>query len=477
MRVLLLSLLTLLSACGRSSSLADCPDATCRDKWVLERWVSDPDLVVKSVAALEDPLARQAISVTLTRAYPGQVQRVCETLPQGRDRAQCMEKDARPHLQQIRVPEGSEERASAAPSEPSALEHGLAPSRTLQSPWSPVVPETVPCTTLARVCQVEVAEARAAAGEAEGAAAACRAVDQASWQAECFFMAAEAAVKKGDLARAPDAAMLCLGSATFLTRCLGHVVRQVGAGAPALSAPPAAWAPFAAAVAESQSRLGALDTTLGEIYADHAWSYGVRRAFESASALSGALLTTLPPEAARHVRTALVWRLWRLEAAPTRDLAAWVARAAEILASPDPVAFKGVPALGPADGPLRNLWTHNLKGERDLPQTTFLGNARRVWSEDPTTDLTLVVLEVAAHLDPPEEDLLREGLAHPDELVRWTAARLLQGIGSLQALGPARSDASALVRARAEPPQRGPVPNGPRGPGGRPDRGPTPTGR
>ena len=73
-----------------------------------------------------------------------------------------------------------------------------------------------------------------------------------------------------------------------------------------------------------------------------------------------------------------------------------------------------------------DLWPSDLPGEETIPAIAYLGTARRTVSEDPTIDLTICVLEAVGRSPPVPSLIMKQGAAHPDPLVSWTAKRLVE---------------------------------------------------
>ena len=74
------------------------------------------------------------------------------------------------------------------------------------------------------------------------------------------------------------------------------------------------------------------------------------------------------------------------------------------------------------------MWPRDKGEDGQRPAELYLGTSRRTVSKDLRTDLTLVILEAAARMDPPWTELLQAGGRHTEEPVRWTAARLTKVI-------------------------------------------------
>lgn len=437
--------LLLLLACRDSlpQEMSACPDAACRQRWVAERWEYDHNGVAAAIASVRDPVERAALVRQLTLAHPGEAAPLCDLLIGPVEQQGCRDRNQRPHLKDIKV-----DGASAAP--PREEEStGLPLTGALPSPWAGLSPETVPCATEPRVCQADEARARAAAGRLEAAAAACLAITDAQWQAECFFQSAESASRNPGRAGG-EAVSLCLGSSSYTARCLSHLVRQLGTGAPrASSADQGRWSAVTEAIATGTGILTPLNAELARAFEGQGWAYALRYATVDETQPNGAPLSVLPEAAAPHVRAAIAWRMWSLHGQDGWDLATWKRTLDEALADRSPRPQAGGPAPPPRTSALqRDLWLRRLPGEERLTAVPFLGPAQRALSPDPATDAEICLLENAARGRPLGAHLLEEALAEPDPLLRWTAARLLAAVSPKSPVLAQHQDVDPLVRGR-----------------------------
>lgn len=431
----------LLAACGRGAPperLQDCADAPCQSAWVLAHLDQDPQGTASAIAGLRDPVAQLALVELIGSTQPQQLAALCDELPASEVRGRCSSLAARGHLWKKQMSRGPSARESAA----NAGDEGLAdlvPARSAAI-WqtrnqSPISVEN--CTSVAQLCQT--AAAVAALPDSGRAAGFCLAIEDPRWQSECFFKAAEAAYTTLPDDRIGDASALCLGAGDYARHCLRHLTWVSARRAPnALSGGQSDWDAYGRALDALASPL-APDPALQSSFLDIAWANGLRAAYDGQVAITGRPLDFVPAERQPDVRAAAVWRLWNLEAQQPRDLAAWVARAAEVLADRDrrPGAHRGEPRehLDWLSG-----WSDLLPEERALPRVSLLGMGHRTTSEDVPTDLAICVLEAAGHASPPSRALLREGQSATDPRVRWTALRLL-------ALGnPRGSEIAAMAR-------------------------------
>lgn len=436
-------------ACARGlpERLDDCADAACQQRWALERWPKDPDAVIAALRDMNDPLAVTALARALTTAFPGETVRLCDALPPGPAQLDCRGRNQRPHLQELSVPPDGEVAV-----DPEESLHKLAPSGPFSSPWADLPADTT-CPAEGRVCQTDAARAHASAGDSAAAAAACNAVLNPTWRAECYFQAAESGVSRGG-AEGGAAVGLCLGASSFVGRCLTHVVRALGTAAPRAGAVDAAgWTRLIASVDAATASLAPVDPSLAESFRGQAWTYALRFSYAQDLTLTLAPLDLLPAEAAPHVRGAAAWRVWGLESGQSRDLAAWEARLAELMANraPTPRPTRA-PDVRTANR-WKDLWRTTYQGEDALPRTFFLGAVYRATSADEAEDMLICLLEAAARGQPPGRELLNAALHAPRPLVRWTAARLLQGVDPASAATlslPSETDPLVLARVKRQ---------------------------
>lgn len=464
----LLAACALVIGCNRPPDhLADCRDEACQTAWVVAQWGEDPAKVQAELGALPDPLAQVALVQALAEAYPGKTGQLCSTLPMGPGRERCQKLNERPHLWQIAVTSRSDQDASApqptAPPAPGAEEQRmetdeetpevrrtLRPSVSVGSPWADLQPRVVPCEGAQKLCQTEAAWSAAMAGDAPAAEAACRGIDAPKWAYECIFQSAEMLQQTLRADRAADAIGLCLAATPYVNNCLLHLSRRLAALAPPAGSEDAAdWAPLLTAATETHARIAAQDADLAKRFRDRLLAEALRFAYDGAPSVTGLPFDRLPPEATPHIHAAAIWRLLSLEGSQGRDLAEWLERIDAALADRQPVRTPR-PQDRNSYQAVALLWPVPLPTEAALNTVPYLGEARRVTVSDDQLDRLICLLEAAARLGSPRQDLLNEALAHPEPLVRWTALRLLQSTNApAQDLVELRRDKDPLVRARA----------------------------
>jgi hypothetical protein len=438
-------LLLLLAACasGLPARMSDCADFDCRSRWAAARWDTDRQGVTDGIAALSAPMERVALVHQLTAAHPGDADGLCALLDGPDEQAACHTRNRRPHLKKLTVTQPDVALSNADDSAQS-----LIVSVPIASPWADTKPETVPCAIEPRVCQTEAAQQRAGAGDTAGAAAACAAIDDPKWKAECFFDAAEAEMMlPGDPGAA--APSLCLGASAFAGRCLTHVLPHLGSLAPAAtSGDTAAWTRLAGFI-DADHTLLAADPALADAFVDRAWGFALKTSFLKETDVTG-IPAGLPAAAEPHVRAAAAWRLLTLEAEEDRNLAAWDARLAEVMGNTATRPHTGELKEGVAPQP-RGFWSEVLPGEERIPRVSFLGENGRARVRSPIADGTICLLESAAIVDPTRYGLLEEGLGSPVALVRWTAARLLRALDVDDGALRHHEDDDPLVQGRLPP--------------------------
>lgn len=442
---MILALLLLLSGCDQASpqEWSACADSACRQRWVSDHWEHDHKAVGEAIAGLPDPVERSALVRQLTLAHPGEAAPLCDLLVGPVEQQGCRDRNQRPHLKDIKVDKSSE--AAPAQDEEST---GLPLTGALPSPWTTLLPDTVSCSAEQRVCQADEARARAAAGRLEAAAAACLAIPDPQWQAECFFQAAEAAGHNPGRAGG-EAVSLCLGSSSYTARCLSHLVRQLGTTAPpASSLDRGRWSALSEAITAGTAILAPANAELARAFEGQAWAYALRFAYVDEGQPDGAPLDALPEAAAPHVRAAVAWRMWSLNGQDGWDLATWKQKLAQALADRSAHPQPGGPAPPRTNARQRDLWQKRLPGEEALTAVPFLGPVQRALSTDPATDAEICLLENAARGRPLGAHLLEQALGEPDPLVRWTAARLLSAVAPKSPVLAQHQDADPLVRGR-----------------------------
>lgn len=401
---------------------AGCRDAGCEIDRAEEAWPTDPEGVAAAIAAHPVVEARIALVGALIANHPGETGALCPVLPPGDAQNRCAQMNERPHLwQETRQAAPTGARPGGGPSS-----NEVAPVSPIRTPLAEVPPAEHACADAPDRSACLTAAAQAAAAQLQGRAAAgqCQNIPAGRWRGECFFQAAEAALRSRGPHGYGDAVELCAAAVPFAQNCHSHALMLLADLAPAADhVDPRVWEPIVLGARSIATAWSWRDPYMAEIAADRLWSEATGRAYAGAHTVTGDPLDALPEAAHRHVRAAAVRALVSQQGAASHDLAGWVAHAAEALAQ----RSTHRPQRG--DTPFRSapeLWPTDLDGEDGIPATAYLGTARRTYADDPAVDLAICVLEAAARTPPVHAPLLEEGRSHPDERVRWTARRLAE---------------------------------------------------
>lgn len=376
------------------------------------------------IAALPDPAPALAAADELTRvaalraiaeADPGRLAGLCPQLDAGPARDACRRLEGRPHLRVAPAPVRAGPREAPGPASAS-----LVPEPSLQSSFLALTPVRGACPDAAPPCLTEAA----LRSDPDAAAARCLAIGEAVGRKECFFRVAEALAEEPQNAAA--IADLCLAAEDFAPRCLGHSTNRLARAAAARYGATGDTAALNDAARSLTAPWTGRDEALGQQLAGRFWSAAMEALFSWMPTPGGAGFADAPPEATPQLHAALAQRLITENPTAHADLSAWVHAALTALAAPTPPS----PWPGAAPPPLAKvaLWTRDAgPADAAIPAAHLRETSRRAVSEDPAIDLAICVLEAAAR--EPKADaaaLLAEAAAHPDPLVRWTAARLVQ---------------------------------------------------
>ncbi|MBN1336787.1 MAG: hypothetical protein JXB39_12595, partial [Deltaproteobacteria bacterium] len=213
----------------------------------------------------------------------------------------------------------------------------------------------------------------------------------------------------------------------FSPQCYAHLAMEPTALAPRADTPdPEAWVGQIEAARQLADLWADLDPAFGQLQVELFWSRSLDYAYSLAQVVTGDPLAVLPADTVPHVRAAAAARLLETEAGAGRDLASWVRSLAMALERRGEVP-SDPPAARRHDA-RKDLWPVDGPGEDTYPAVYYRGVSRRTMARDPTSDLTICVLEAGARLGTPGSALLAEGRRHGDPLVRWTAERLLQAL-------------------------------------------------
>lgn len=422
-------------------TLADCPDAGCRQAAIAALWVEDPEAAVAAVQALADPVEATAAITAMHEARPAGLGALCPTLGRPALRQHCQRLDARAHLRadvDPRARRDARQDHAEDPTPTSIIQ--VVGQAELSGGWS-----SEDATPIPSACQPEATRQACLQGEARTAAAQgrveevvglCAAVDEEKWRHECFFRSAEALLSpRGGGGLRPElaaaAGRMCLSAGPFAGNCVTHLGGRIARASPAADSEDAqAWAGVATAIAGVTAPFAGADREVGQRVEARLWAEVLWRSMGRASNPRSELVPHVPQERSHLHRAALT--AWVVQAEQPRSLEE-VARSVEArLAGADTPEHAPVTRKGKAEAQLAlvpsELWEELLPAEAAIPWTYFALDVRRPRAEEPARDLTLASLEAAARTRPPDFRLLGEGSRHDDPLVRWSAVRLLRQV-------------------------------------------------
>ena len=420
---------------GLPSTIEGCPDPACRAAWVGQAFERDPAEAAAAIGAVEDPVERVVLVTRLTENNLGQTAALCELLPDGPSRSRCETLNRRPHLwvELPDVPVAADRRAGGGPT--STI---LPVPEELVSAYADEAPRKLECDRQPdpSACVSQIARRQARSGSFRLAARACTSVGTETLRAECLFSSAEVAVTGRGADAYEGAVELCLASGGFASNCLAHTLSLLGQiGVDSTHGDPDDWVPLRQGALAIRRRWEADYPEVSALYEQRFWSDAMALAYGASPVVSGGPIAGVPEIALPHVRAGAATRLIELEGVAGRSLDELVAavetaltlRIAEPPRIDPPHLFQGV----------RDLWPEDLSGEDRFPAVLFLGTGRRAVSDDPKVDLAICLLEALGRRScapPPGGEAesaavratIEQGLDHPDELVQFTARRVLE---------------------------------------------------
>ncbi len=363
----------------------------------------DHAAVKAEIHALDDPLARDMLRLRLAEAVPSAGGRLCPEMTTTYGKEKCSQVVGRPHLQGV----------------------GAFAPTPLQSPPPAVHPtdcDREPAVGLRTLCLVQVAADRARAADAPEALAACAAVPEGVWRAECHFRAGEELAKAGRLS---EGLASCADAGRFRTFCFTHAVW----GAPPDRAPLAAWEALA----------GPFTDVEGVANLRARWWFNFYYGTGTADA---AAARDAPVESQAAARGA-----WALEAVRLAD--GNLDRAA--------ASWLGEPLTGAVLPPPERVGRYDLPfgipAEQALLHLPGFGGGARLVGETVEEDVAIVLLEGAWFRERAGAASFEPFLDDPRPRVRYTALRAWRTLPSATPearLTPMLTDPDPIVRAHAE---------------------------
>lgn len=445
-----------------------------REARLVAAWPQSPEQVRGELDAEADPLARLALVIAISEAWPGTTLDLCATLAQV-DRERCTALNERPHLQLPRPgTKGAPPLGGAGDAggrgDPGSLVDLLvgsarAPARVPPLPAAagqPVHPVDAGCDGAAdpRGCRQQAASR----AEPDLALAICAAEAETRWRDECVFRAAElplvaatgrwrgARGTAGDALEDPaglrqraliDAAAragrLCLEAGAFRPQCLQHVGGRLGAVAPPTGARGHAdWAVLGATVetyaaAVEAAAAGAGAPGLGALAADKAWATTLWMAADRGAVPAGAASEDLPEAALPHLRCALAARLVADGRPPGEDLEAAHQALRQALGREDHEVRAGASTFEVA-----STWSPQAPALLHLPRVHYLADPVRLRSTTPAVDERICLVEAGLRASPPRRDWLAPLARSADPAAAATAERLSRAPlpGEIPSAGP-----------------------------------------
>ena len=364
---------------------------------LLDQWTADPTATAETIAALPPPEQLAAVEQVLL-SDPQNAGQLCAVLQDGDARNRCRQVQTRPHLW----------RTTAAP------------TARLPSPLADLSPLTEPCGRHSnpQLCWSRHSLGRAQAGDEQGAAAGCLAIEAGRWQEECMFQSAEALLESRGASRYPDAISLCALSGSWVSDCLEHSVALLAQQAP--PTPGGDWQPVQTGAEMITARWQDAAPQQGRQQRHALWAIASALVYVEAPAVSGAPLSILPEESWPHVRAAMAWRLLALS--PGASLSALSDGLTQASATHQDTVPPAVPRRALVGLP--DMWG-NASAPAGAEVVPWMNVSQRVVSPDPVIDGLIVLLEAAAR-QPGRRGLLEAGRDHPEPLVAWSAQRLLE---------------------------------------------------
>lgn len=469
-------------ACNRTpTSLEDCDTTECKEQVLVAMWQEDPKGLEARLTAIADPLERLSYVNVLVESFPGETSDLCTILPEGEGRERCERISMRPHLRagntvgavkRTEAEEGagvavggsaaSQSNAEITSASDASVQAG--PGMTLLIPSNPAAFQSTPWDKVAAVdptcenammatsCRTTASETAAKEGNAYAAAQACLANEPGQWRSECMFHAAEVLVSSVDPEDVGAALELCLGSGDYRANCFAHIAMEVAQLAPvSTNGQPFAWEAVKRAVQSLRADMAPRDPVLGDRIAERVWSEATLVAYRKAARVTGDPIDQVPAEALPHIRAAAAWQMVMLEGSEDRTLAQWNDRLKAALALRVKGGAEAAVELQRPDA-VTNLWTELYPGEEILRPVLYLGQARRVWSENPEADGLICILEALARRPGRPIGPFLDGLKSEDQALRWTAGRWIQTLDDGTYIRFVQLSSDPLLRARGSRP-------------------------
>ncbi len=458
LRTLTIAAILLLTACdamqsstgqdANGSAWRECTTTLCAAERLSEAYRTNRKAVRAELATLGELEQLVALEILVDR-FSGDTAAICAALPQsGRVGERCERWRNRPHLTvRPMYAERNPTRKRVAP----GPHNGLLPLPDVAA-ITPAADAVLPSDCEPGwACVNQAARLALWRGTPADGVGICAVGQPANSKeySECVFELAEALAKMNGMAGLHDALGLCVASG-WAKACFHHAL--------SLSLPPAA-----AADAPGEEQLASIRTASEQVrrivgpdhadrYEDYLWSIWTLAAFRSVNEVSGDLIDHLPPRAAPHVVQAAAYRLVVQE--PGRLNKGLDALAEDLLTA----LKKRNPSTPPGEAvaidlfkPGQQFWQRDLgEAEGAIASTYCMGASRRALASDQLVDAKLALLEATGVMRRMPDNTFYASLvgSEEDELIRWTAARILTHAWPHTDWSAELQDPSALVQER-----------------------------
>ena len=386
--------------------------ATSHTTYIIEALQHSDQEAVRVVQQITDPIEKTlAISEVMER-YPHKSKVLCAELPSAVSKERCLKLHERPHLWKTHK---------------NSLH--IAPPDIATEPMGTCTIDPYPNT-----CWTAIAIEHTHKKNIPTAHSACAQIEDAKWQAECFFsIGEELASNPKEYAQSVET---CFYAKQFAKSCWHHGIKSLASKSIEHIND---WQ-WHNDIAQLIEKAHSDHPDIAHDLRSHFWAEAIHRQITLHADTISIDVSSLPKEALPHYRSSAAVETLRFGDYPLQYIDNWVD-----IASKYPQVEKREKARGFDVG--IDLWTHSstlvisdqtspllYADDKDgvfaHPKTTncrvlsYLGNSHRMSCDDEEIDWMIAILEASARLRPHQYILLQEGRAHPMEIVQQTVQRL-----------------------------------------------------
>jgi len=402
-------------------------DLDCVSAILAKKLVAAPDEAVTLIQRAPSPEEQWLLVNGAIRNNPQRGGVLCAALTDSALRERCKLDTSRPHLYAPPPTRRTEPGRRTAPGPHTST---LVLRLKSASLFANVEPDASSCPAGPTFdsCATALAVRVARDGQAQQAAAACRAIStDAKWRGECAMRAAEGVASRKIPTEVGLVIELCLLSEQWVGRCIDKTHASLASLAPPANAEAEAWQPVlatASVMADSWARQG---ESIAAVVEDAWWSESVTYAYRRVRRPTGDPLDHLPPVAHPHVRAAAAWLYLLGGTEPNTTLEQELAALQKVLKSRAADSTTEIQTYSnphPDSGPRKDYWSFDEGKDGTRPAVHYLGRSRRVVAEDETTDLQICLLEAAAQHGLDWTTVLADATSSAEPYVAATARRL-----------------------------------------------------